>query len=101
MLFSLVYICDNLVFLFTFMGVIGHFLGIFLGCLFTTSELAIQILPIIVIPIVLYGGLVVNLNDIPAYSSWIQYLSPIRHGYSLFMDNLLKTDKMKHIGDIP
>ena len=47
----------------------------------------------------LFGGLVVNLNDIPAYSSWMQYISPLRHGYSSLMLNTLNTDKLKHLAD--
>lgn len=73
-------------------------MGLFIGVLFTTSEMAIQILPLIIVPFVIYGGLPVNLNDIPAYSSWIQYLSPIRHGYSALMENILNTDKMYNLG---
>ncbi len=62
--------------------------------------MAIQILPLIMIAFVIYGGLPVNLNDIPAYSSWIQYTSPIRHGYSSLMENILNTDKMHNMGEI-
>ena len=51
------------------------------------------------IPLVIFGGLIVNLETVPDYASWIQYLSPIRHGYSLLIDRMLKTDKMHHIGE--
>ena len=74
-------------------------MGIFIGAMFTTPEMAIQILPLIVIPVVMFGGLSVNLNDIPEFSRWIQYLSVIRHGYSVLMLNLLSTDKMHHLAD--
>ena len=74
------------------MGMEGFILGILVGIVFTTSELAIQILPILIIPILLFGGLVVNLNDIPAFSSWIQYLSQMRHGYSALALNILNTN---------
>jgi hypothetical protein len=36
-------------------------LGTFVGIIFSTAEHAVQILPLIVIPLVLFGGLVVNL----------------------------------------
>jgi hypothetical protein len=35
--------------------------GSFVGIIFSTAEHAIQILPLLVIPLVLLGGLVVNL----------------------------------------
>ena len=63
--------------------------------------MAIQILPLIVIPVVMFGGLSVNLNDVPVFSRWIQYLSVIRHGYSVLMLNLLSTEKMHKLADIP
>ena len=67
----------------------GYMMGSFIGIVFSTSEHAIQILPLIVMPLVLFGGLIVNLNSIPKYTSWIQYISPIRHAYSsLVLDQL-------------
>ena len=60
--------------------------------------MAIQILPAFMILFLIYGGLPVNLYDLPAYSSWIQYISPIRHVYSSLMENVLNTDKMHNLG---
>jgi hypothetical protein len=37
-------------------------LGTFVGILFSTAEHAIQILPLIIIPLVMFGGLIMNLN---------------------------------------
>ena len=61
--------------------------------------MAIQILPAFMILFLIYGGLPVNLYDLPAYSSWIQYISPIRHVYSSLMENVLNTDKMHNLGE--
>jgi len=60
--------------------------------------MAIQILPAFMILFLIYGGLPANLHDLPAYSSWIQYLSPVRHIYSSLMENVLNTDKMHNLG---
>ena len=85
--------------MYVLLAVTGYTAGLFIGVVFSTSQFAIQILPIIMIPLLLFGGLVVNLNDIPAYSSWMQYISPMRHGYSSLMLNTLNTDKLKHLAD--
>ena len=61
------------------------------GVLNKDSEQAINILPLAVIPILIYGGLVVNTNDIPVYSSWLQYLSPLRHSFMIVFQNQLKS----------
>ena len=60
--------------------------------------MAIQILPAFMIVFLIYGGLPANLYDLPAYSSWIQYISPVRHIYSALMENILNTDKMHNLG---
>lgn len=73
----------------TLIAICGYMMGSLVGIVFSTSEHAIQILPLIIIPLVLFGGLIVNLRTIPDYSSWAQYLSPIRHCYSsLILDQL-------------
>lgn len=78
-------------------AVCGYMFGSFIGIVFSTSEHAIQILPIILIPLVLFGGLVVNLKTIPNYSSWAQYLSPIRHTYSALILDQLSSERMHNI----
>jgi ABC-type multidrug transport system permease subunit len=90
---------SELVLVFVLEGMVGNIFGMCVGVLFSTGEVAIQLLPLIMIPILLYGGLVVNLNDIPEYNRWLQYLSPIRHGYSSVMINQLHTDKLHNIGE--
>ena len=72
----------------------GYFLGILTGMLFSTEAQAGQILPLIMIPMTIFGGLVVNLNDIPIGVRWMQYLSAIRHGYSCLMINQLSTENL-------
>lgn len=58
-------------------------------------------LPIILIPVILLGGLVVNLNSVPEYARWMQYLSPIRHSYSAILIAQLSTDHFQKIIDLP
>ena len=89
----------NLVGFFALVGLTGYFLGLLVGCLFARGEFAVQVLPAVLIPIMIYGGLTVNLNELPSYSYWIQYVSPIRHGYSIIMEDLLGTDKMHDLAE--
>lgn len=80
---------SNLVMVTTLIAISGYMMGSLIGIIFSTSEHAIQMLPIVIIPLILFGGLVVNLRTIPSYSSWAQYISPIRHTYSaLILDQL-------------
>lgn len=46
-------------------------------------------LPSVMIPMMLFGGLVVNISDIPVYLRWLQYLTPIRHSFLIiFQDQM-------------
>lgn len=87
----------NLVLATGLLGVCGYMFGSFVGIMFSTAEHAIQMLPLLVIPLVLFGGLVVNLNTIPVYSRWVQYLSPIRHSYSALILDQMSSEKMHNI----
>ena len=41
-----------------------------------------QIMPLTIMPFMIFGGLLVNLNTIPDWLSWFQYISPIRYSYN-------------------
>lgn len=67
----------------------GLMFGLMFGVLNKNAEQAITFMPLVVIPIIIFGGLVINLNDVPVYIQWMQYLSPLRHSFIiLFQDQL-------------
>jgi hypothetical protein len=78
----------------------GLLIGIATGIAIRNQNLAVQSAPIVIIPFVLYGGLVVNLKTLPAYSSWMQYITPMRYSFNAFMTSQLKSDALDHLGDI-
>jgi hypothetical protein len=51
-------------------------------------------------PLVVFGGLVVNLKTIPVYSYWIQFLTPLRYAYNILMKTQLETDQLQQLGKI-
>lgn len=75
----------------------GYLIGVTVGILCKEASFAVQAAPLIVMPLVVFGGLVVNLKTIPAYSSWFQYLTPVRYGYNLLVYDQLDTDQMQHL----
>lgn len=97
LLHSLQYSIANAVMVTTLVAIGGYMMGSLVGIVFSTSEHAIQILPLIIIPLVLFGGLIVNLKTIPEYSSWAQYISPIRHTYSSLILDQLSSNRMHNI----
>ena len=49
----------------------------------------------VLIPIIIFGGLAVNINDIPAYIRWLQYLSPLRHSFLIIFQDQLDSEKFQ------
>lgn len=54
--------------------------GYFVSSIFAKAEDAVNIAPIIVMPMVLFGGFFANSSNYPDWINWLQYLSPIRYG---------------------
>jgi len=54
---------------------IGQSIGLLAGALFTNPAVANGVLPMMIIPFVLFGGLFLNQNSTPKYFIWIQYIS--------------------------
>lgn len=48
-------------------------------------DTAVSLLPLIMVPVLLFGGLMAKLTLIPKYISWVQYISPVRYGFSAIM----------------
>jgi ABC-type multidrug transport system ATPase subunit len=63
----------------------GVGLGYLVSCLSQKADVASIIGVATIMPFVLFGGLLINLDDTPAYFVWIQYLSPIKYAFSALM----------------
>lgn len=87
----------NTVLIVCMIALTGYMMGTTVGILFSSAEHAIQLLPLILLPLLIFGGLVINLRTIPDYASWFQYLSPLRHSYSCMIMDQLSTPKFDNI----
>lgn len=65
----------------------GSALGIFLGCLFNDLAVALAIVPLILLPLMIFSGLFINLNDTPYIFYWIPYISPMKYAFSAVIQN--------------
>lgn len=78
----------------------GTNIGLIIGLMFTEARVAISMLPIVLIPVVLFGGLIVKLSTLDGYISWVQYLSPVKYAFSSTMMTQFKDDEFKFIAPI-
>ncbi|CAI5705214.1 hypothetical protein KXD40_008721 [Peronospora effusa] len=60
-------------------------LGYMVSCLVRRVEIAPIIGVVIILPFLLFGGLLINSDDAPVYFVWVQYLSPIKYGFEAMM----------------
>jgi len=86
----------------TLLNNVGQALGMLIGCTFKSKEVAMQVMPLAILPIMIFGGLFVNLETIPKVFHWIQYISPIKYSYNAMLleefqslDNLVCSDTQR------
>lgn len=69
------------------MSLTGAALGLLLGGVFPNFEAAMAIMPAITMPMMIFGGLQVNLKSLPWYFKLLPYLSPVKWAYSCLTQN--------------
>ncbi|KAE9311580.1 Protein white [Phytophthora fragariae] len=60
-------------------------LGYMVSCLVRRVDIAPIVGVVIILPFLLFGGLLINSDDCPDYFVWIQYVSPIKYGFEALM----------------
>ena len=61
--------------------------GYFMSSIFNKEETVTALAPIVVMPLILFGGQFANPQNIPDWISWFQYLSPIRYALEALVVN--------------
>ena len=64
------------------MTLCGMALGIFLAASFNDLAVAMTVLPAVILPLMLFGGLFTQADSIPVFFSWIKFISPIFYGFN-------------------
>ncbi len=74
----------------------GMAIGTMAASVFNSVEIALVILPLLLIPMMVFSGLMVNLKTVKPYFAWIPIVSPTQYAYKAIMKNefegLLQTD---------
>ena len=69
-------------------------LGYFISSLFENFTTVTGLAPVLVHPLILFGGLMVNNEKLPKWLSWFQYISPIKYGAEALLYNEFSNDKI-------
>lgn len=62
-------------------------LGFFISSIFEHEETAVSLAPVIVMPLILFGGQFTNSGTLQSWISWVQYISPVRYGFEAVVRN--------------
>lgn len=70
-----------------FCAITGTAIGTFISAIFDDVGLALAVLPLFLLPVLLFSGLFVNSGNFPVWLSWLQYGSPVRYSFSGLLQN--------------
>jgi len=62
-------------------------LGYFLSCTLPTVDIALAIAPVLIIPMMLFGGFYLNSSSVVVWLAWIKYISWFYYGFSALLVN--------------
>jgi len=77
--------------LFTFIMIIlencGTALGIFVASFFEDIAVALAVVPMFLMPLMIFSGFFVNSDTSPVFLSWISYISPMKYAFVALVKN--------------
>ncbi|KAL7751228.1 hypothetical protein RI367_003434 [Sorochytrium milnesiophthora] len=65
----------------------GTAIGTLAASLFSTLQVALAIVPLTLLPLMIFGGLFVNSANLPVFLRWVKWLSPMKYGFSGLFKN--------------
>lgn len=73
--------------IFALMSFNGASLGLFIGSIILDPKTASGVVPLFILPYVIFSGFFKNRADFPAWIGWIEYISPLKYGFIGFIEN--------------
>ena len=75
------------IFTFVLLSLGGNSVGLMAGIFFQDVKVASGVVPIAIMPFVLFSGFLKNRENLMSWISWIQYLSPMKYSFEAAMRN--------------
>jgi hypothetical protein len=70
------------------MSNVGSSLALLLGIIAKNSTVAFALVPVTIIPLLVFSGFLINNDNVPKYFIWASYISPMRWGFQAAMLNI-------------
>ena len=65
----------------------GSSLGMLLGSVILDSKSVSAVMPVVLLPVILFSGFYKNRENLPKWIGWIEYVSPIKYGFIAVVKN--------------
>jgi ABC-type multidrug transport system permease subunit len=65
----------------------GNSFGLLIGSSFSDPKVASGLMPLMILPMMLFSGFYKNFGDLPVWIGWIQYISPIKYSFIALANN--------------
>jgi len=78
----------------------GISLGLMLGAMILDQKSVAVVTPIVLLPFFLFSGFFKNSGNIPVWIGWIQYISPIKFGFSAWIQNEVQFAAQSNVDEL-
>ncbi len=65
----------------------GASIGLLIGSVILDPKSVSAVVPIIILPFILFSGYFKNREELPVWLGWIEYISPLKYGFIGFIEN--------------
>ena len=70
----------------TIMSLVANAIGILIGAIFS-PQAAMTSFPMLLLPLMIFGGLMINLKSIPSWYRFMPHISPLKYGFTAMTKN--------------
>ena len=71
--------------IFFLMSFNGASLGLLIGSVILDAKSVSAVIPIILLPVILFSGFFKNRSELPVWIGWMEYISPNKYGFIAFV----------------
>ncbi|CAD8179154.1 unnamed protein product [Paramecium octaurelia] len=65
----------------------GNSMGLMAGCAFNDIKVATSIVPLVLLPLIIFSGFFANSKQFFVWIGWIQYISPVKYSFEALATN--------------
>ena len=69
------------------MSLCGNSIGLMAGCAFKDVKVATGIVPMVLMPLIIFSGFFANSKYFYVWIGWLQYLSPVKYAFEALSIN--------------